>query len=415
MTGLFVNKDLWLVKNSRDCNFVVIKTRCLIKECYFSTNSGTMKVLLSMLCLLYAVEGYTLANKTKLHQDLFTNYKKKFRPGDDQIIPTELMFSFYIRSLKERQESNEIMVVVGSLGLEWKDFRLSWNPLDYGGNLNQTSVLVDDIWKPYLVLMNPYEEINPILSGGFSCKLWYNGYVSCLPPPNMFEALCTANLTKYPYDDKNCSLQLYVSGYFNSDLNLTSLSSTFNTDIYIGNGQWSITSTDICVHSGHIGEESYEILRLEINLKRIPGAYLWYLSPMFVLSGMQILVFFMPQDSEMRVEFSITVLLTEVVFLTVIQENIPRGSTDVPILVYKQFSDMFISFLTLIGVLVVNCLNTEPKTKQPQTTEETPDELIVQSTRKKLCAMRFDMICLVIILFFILLSNALFYDYVSEE
>nr|XP_034335851.1 neuronal acetylcholine receptor subunit beta-3-like isoform X3 [Crassostrea gigas] len=218
-------------------------TRCLIKEYYFSTNRGTMKVLLSVLCLLYAVEGYTLANKTKLHQDLFTNYKSKFRPGEDQIIPTELMFSFYIRSLKERQESNEIMVVVGSLGLEWKDFRLSWNPLDYGGDLNQTFVLVDDIWTPYLVLMNPYEEVTPILSDGFSCEVWYNGHVSCLPPPNIFESLCVADTTYYPYDTKSCDLLLYVSGYPSSDLKLKPVSKTLNTDMYRDNGPWNMTNT----------------------------------------------------------------------------------------------------------------------------------------------------------------------------
>lgn len=374
-----------------------------------------MKVFLSMFCLLYAVEGYTFENKTKLDKDLLTNYEKKFRPGEGQIIPTELTFSFYVRNIKEFQESNIEIGVVGSLGVEWKDVHLVWNPSDYSGDLKQTSVFVDDIWTPYLILMNPHDEIKPILSGGFSCEVWYNGNVSCLPPPNIFEALCNASLKDYPYDTKNCTLQLYVSGYFNSDLNLKTLSSTFNTDIYLGNGQWNITSTGIFVHSAHIGEKSYEILRLEINLKRIPGTYLWYLSPMFVLSGMQILVFFMPQDSEVRVEFSVTVLLTEVVFLTVIQENIPRGSTDVPILVYKQFVDILISFFIVFGVILVNGLNTEPKTNQPQKTEETPDELIVQSTRKKLFVRRFDLIFFAISFFSILINNSVFYALVGKQ
>lgn len=374
-----------------------------------------MKVFLTMFCLLYAVEGYTFENKTKLDKDLLTNYEKKFRPGEGQIIPTELTFSFYVRNIKEFQESNGEIGVVGSLGVEWKDVRLVWNPSDYSGDLKQTSVFVDDIWTPYLILMNPHDEIKPILSGGFSCEVWYNGNVSCLPPPNIFEALCNASLCYYPYDTKNCTLQLYVSGYFYSDLNLKPLSSTFNTDIYLGNGQWNITSTGIFVHSAHTGDKSYEILRLEINLKRIPGTYLWYLSPMFVLSGMQILVFFMPQDSEVRVEFSVTVLLTEVVFLTVIQENIPRGSTDVPLLVYKQFFDILISFFIVFGVILVNGLNTEPKTNQPQKTEETPDELIVQSTRKKMFARRFNLICFAISSSFIVLNNTAFYALVGDQ
>lgn len=117
----------------------------------------------------------------------------------------------------------------------------------------------------------------------------------------------------------------------------------------------------------------------------------------------------------MRVEFSVTVLLTEVVFLTVIQENIPRGSTDVPLLVYKQFFDILISFFIVFGVILVNGLNTEPKTNQPQKTEETPDELIVQSTRKKLFARRFDLICFAISSSFIVLNNTAFYALVGDQ
>lgn len=375
-----------------------------------------MKVFLLMFCLLYAVEGYTFANITKLHKDLFTNYEKKFRPGENQILPTELNFSFYIRSLKELQESNSEIGVVGSLGVEWKDVRLAWNPLDYDGNLNQTSVLVDDIWTPFMVLMNSYEEITPILSGGFSCKVWYDGYVSCLPPPNIFEALCNADLTMYPYDNKNCSLQLYVSGYLNSDLNLKPGSSTFNTDMYISNEGWNITSTGIFVRIGLVGKESFEILKLEIHMKRIPGAFMWYLSPMFVLSVMQILVFSLPQDSGERVGFSVTVFLAEVVFLTVIHENMPRGSTTrTPFLVYKQFLDIVTSFTILIQVILVNSWKTVAETKKPRKTEETSGELIVQSTSKKMLERKFDIVCFIISFLLILINNVSFYSAVGDN
>lgn len=350
-----------------------------------------MKVLLSVLCLLYAVEGYTLANKTKLHQDLFTNYKKNFRPGEDQIIPTELMFSFYIRSLKERQESNEIMVVVGSLGLEWKDFRLSWNPLDYGGDLNQTFVLVDDIWTPYLVLMNPYEEVTPILSDRFSCEVWYYGHVSCLPPPNIFEALCVANIKYYPYDTKSCDLQLYVSGCFSSDLKLKPVSKTLNTDLYKDNGPWNMTNTGISVRTQHIGNKSFEISDLKIQMKRRPGTYMWQISPIFILSFMQVLVFVLPDESGERIGFSLTILLTEIVFLTVVQESIPKASSSfMSVLIHKQFIDISISLFILLGVVLASiCYDMEKKkepkkTEEPKKTGEKPGKLIVQTKGKEL-------------------------------
>lgn len=352
-----------------------------------------MKIFLSMFCLLYAVEAYTFANMTKLHTDLFTNYKKEFRPGENQSIPTELMFSFFIRSLKELQERNEIMVVIGSLAVEWKDVRLAWNPLDFDGDFNKTSVSVDNIWTPYLVLMNPYEEIRPILSGGFSCEVWYNGHVACLPPPNIFEALCVADITYYPYDTKRCDLQLYVSGYYN--LKLKPVFTTFYTDMYKDNGPWRMTNASFSIQQ--FGNKSYEILKLEIQVKRRPGTYMWHVSPIFVLSVMQLFVFFLPDESGERIGFSLTILLAEIVFFTVIQESLPKSSeSSIPILVYKQFGDVLISLSILSGVIIASICYDEVKTKEPQKTEkskkteepkktdETPGKLIVQTKGKKL-------------------------------
>lgn len=393
---------------------IAINTRCLIKGYYFYSNSGAMKVFLSMLCLLYAVEGYTFENKTKLNKDLLTNYEKKFRQGYGQIIPTELKFFFYMRNIKEFQESNGEIGVVGSLGVEWKDVRLVWNPSDYGGDLNQTSVLVDDIWTPFMVLMNPYEEIKPILSGGFSCEIWYDGNVSCIPPPSLFEALCVSNLEKYPYDTKKCTLQLYVSGYYSSDFILTPLSSKIYVDSYIDDGPWEITSTLISV----VTQYSLERLDLDILMKRRPKTYLWHLSPIFVLSVIKILVFRLPNESGERISFSITILLAEIVFLTVIQEKLPRASkSNAPVLLMKQFWDILISFFILLGTIEASVRYNRAKTVEPKKTEETPvdHELNVQTKDEKFSGLHVDILSGIFVLLLMMLNNVACYAFVSSS
>lgn len=345
-----------------------------------------MKVFLSLFCLLYAVKASAFANKTKLHKDLFTNYEKDFRPDFNQIIPTELDISFYFRSLKEIQESNGEMGVVGSLGVEWIDVRLAWNPSDYGGNLNQTSVVVDDIWTPYLVLMNPYEEINPILSGEFSCKLWYNGYVSCLPPPNIHEALCIADVRFYPFDSKICTLQLYVSGYHSSELKFKNQSKTFNMEMFVNNGPWSIKRTLIFVQTIYINNKSVEILKLDVSMQRISDRDVWDLFPIIVLSGIQIVVFYLPHETGERISFSVTVLLAEVVFLTVIQEKIPETSktdTGISYLLYKQLTDLMISFIIVAAVALTSFCHYTTKTEEPEETEETLSKMQSLRMRKQ--------------------------------
>lgn len=361
---------------------------------YFITYNGAMKVFLFMCCLLYAVEGYTFADKTKLHKDLSTNYAKKLRPGENQ---TELNFSFYMRSLNDFPGRNEKMDVVGSLGVEWKDVRFAWNPSDYGGDLNQTSVFVDDIWTPYLVLMNPFEEIRPILSGGFSCKVWYNGNVSCLPPPNIFEASCNANILAYPYDKKTCSLQLYVSGYYSEDLKLKTKSSTINTDMYTYHGMWNVLGTRIFIHNQYVDNNFVEILQLEITMQRLPGEFVLHYSPIFVLSVMKVFVFRLPDESGERVGFSLTILLAEMVFMTLTQENVPKSpNSNFSVLAFKQFIDIFTSFIILLGVIAASISYDEERTKEPKKieepkkTEETPGKLNVQTKGKKLSGKCFN-------------------------
>lgn len=387
---------------------IAINTRCLIKGYYFSSYSGAMNVFLSMLCLLYAVEGYTFANKTKLHNDLFTNYGKKFRPGENQTIPTELNFSFRLRSIKELQESNGVMGVVGSLGVEWKDVRLAWNPLDYGDDLYQTSVFVEDIWAPYMVLMNPYEEIRPILSGGFSCEVWFNGDVSCLPPPNIFEALCDADVKFYPFDFKTCTIQLYVSGYYSSDLKFTSNSSTFNLESYVDNGPWNINNTVISVKSQQSKNRSVEILQLKAEMQRRSAFHVWNLTPIIVLSGLQILVFLLPNESGERIGFSTTILLAVVVFLTMIQEKIPEdGNSGVSYLVYKHNIDMALSVLMVVAVVKSSYYHNNIDIAKPEELEKTVEENL--GIRKKRRNVKIFDICCALVFSFLWLTNNIFF------
>lgn len=311
------------------------------------------------------------ANKTKLHRDLFTNYEKEFRPGENQTLPTELNFSFYMRNLKEFRESYGEMGLVGSLGVEWKDVRLAWNPLDYDGDLNQTSVFVQDIWTPYLVLMNPYDEITPILSGGFSCEVWYNGYVFCLPPPNIFEAVCTSDVRLYPFDSKICKLQLYVSGYHSSDLDVQPRSQTFNMEMYASNGLWSLSNTSIFIHTVNINNKSVKILQLQIKVERLSDRHFWDIIPILILSALQVWVFALPHESGERIGFSVTILLAEVLFLTVIQEKIPEASnSDISYLVYKQLVDLMTSFVTISVVVMTSVHHNRAKTKEPEKTRD---------------------------------------------
>lgn len=364
-----------------------------------------MKTFLTIFCLLYAVEAHLFANKTKLHKDLFTNYEKAFQPNENQIKPTEISIISYMRSLHEPMGEKGEIGVVGSLVVEWKDVRLVWNPSDYGGDLNQTSVFVDDIWTPYLVIMNPYKKINPILPGELSCKVWYNGYISCIPPPNFFEAMCDADVRFYPYDTQVCTLQLYIPGYFSSDLKFQPASPTINKEMYEEDEVWSLDGNRIFVHTQHINDKSVETLKIEIKLQRKWRYQIIKISPIFLLDFLQIFVFYLHHDSGERVTFSVTVLLTEVVFLTLIQEELPEDSVpDISYLVYKQLADMVASFFVMIAILQAGIFYNKGKREQ---TKESVEKL--RKTNWTDIGRAFDYLCLLVFFIVFISINLIFY------
>lgn len=378
-----------------------------------------MKVCLLLFCVIYGGEGYTIINESQLHEDIFKNYDKGVRPGENLTMPIEINIFFYMTSLKELVESDGKIGIVGTLGLDWKDFRLAWEPTYYGGHLHQTTLFVHAIWTPYIVLWNPYDKIKAVLSNNRFCKVYNNGCIQCLPQ-NIFEASCDADVTFYPFDSQTCTLQLYAPGYLSSDIKFRPELSTFNMDFYEENGLWSVKRTRIYVHTQHVETVSFEILRLEITLQRRSTYYIVILLPIFLINFMHILVFALDSNSGERVGFSITVLLTEVVFLTMIQEKLPEASEPgISYLIYKLLVDLLLSYSIMVVVVVSS------NRYQREDAEEQEELIKTESKFIKLLCMRkqkraekrfwkdagkaFDKLCLISFLILFALNNIIYF------
>ena len=282
-------------------------------------------------CLLQGVEGYSLQQETQLHANLTTKYDRKIRPYENQTEPIQISMDFFMEKLKEFLERENKISVVGSLYIEWTDFRLTWDPTDYDGDLNQTSLFVSDIWAPNLFLLNPYEKQTPILSDGTACTIQSDGYVTCLLADN-FETTCSADISKYPFDTQICTIKFYVQGSFASNTLLHNASSTIHLDLYEIHGLWYLTGTRNYVQTYRIRGMSCDVLQLELKMKR-RNSYCLYniLLPIFFLNLIQLFVFFLPMESGERVGFSMTVLLSVVVFFTIIQSKLPESLRTQPI------------------------------------------------------------------------------------
>lgn len=304
-------------------------------------------------CLLQGVEGYSLQQETQLHANLTTKYDRKIRPyKKNETEPIQISMDFFMKKLKEFSEKENKISVVGSLYIEWADFRLTWDPTDYDGDLNQTTLFVSNIWAPNLFLLNPYEKQTPILSDGIACTIQSNGYVTCLLADN-FETTCSADISKYPFDTQKCTIEFYVQGSFASNTLLHNSSSTILLDLYEIHGQWELNGTRNYVQTYQIRGMSCEVLKLELKMKRrYSSSFSNIVLPIFLLNLIQICVFFLPPESGERVGFSMTVLLSVVVFFTIIQSQLPEFSKPrVSFLTNKMLVDFVISIVIVLFVV----------------------------------------------------------------
>lgn len=334
------------------------------------TSGEAMKTFILIFCLFHGVEGFTLKMEAQLHANITSGYNRRLRPGENRTAPTDIFIKFYMRNLKELLEGDGKIGIAGGFEFYWKDSRLTWNRTDYDGDLLNTSLFVSDIWIPNFVLMNPYHEVKPVFSSDHSCKVFSNGFVSCMPP-DLFEASCDADVTYYPFDSQNCTLQYYIPGYFTTDIKFRLVTSTINMEVYKDNGLWSITNTRMYVERHDSVDVSFEILQLEINLQRRSTYYvISLLLPIFLINFVQILVFVLPEKSGERIGFSITVLLAEVVFLTIIQGKLPEASEPgVSILTYKLLVDLLCSYSMMVAVVITSKM-------YHKTDQENPGKLI---------------------------------------
>ena len=104
---------------------------------------------------------------------------------------------------------------------------------------------------------------------------------------------------------------------------------------YLENGVWDLVAVQnkpIMTKFACCETPIYEV-QYRLIFKRRPDFYIKYLIiPVFILSTLSTLVFYLPSESGEKIQLSITNLLALVVFQQVISENMPPSGSESPII-----------------------------------------------------------------------------------
>ncbi|KTG07274.1 hypothetical protein cypCar_00020678 [Cyprinus carpio] len=330
----------------------------------------------------------------KLFSVIFSSYNQYIRPvenvSDPVIVQFEVSMSQLVKVLEVRvhhevppghgsqvvlehspsvthggsgsDEVNQIMETNLWLRHIWNDYKLRWDPKDFGG-VEFIRVPSKKIWKPDIVLYN-----NAV--GDFQVDdktkalLRYNGDVTWIPPA-IFKSSCKIDVTFFPFDYQNCTMKFGSWTYDKAKIDLVLIGSTINLNRFlerrVDHHRRSRIQHDI---KYNCCEEIYTDITYSIYIRRLPLFYtINMIIPCLLISFLTVLVFYLPSDCGEKVTLCISVLLSLTVFLLVITETIPSTSLVIPLIgEYLLFTMIFVTLSIVITVFVLNVHYRTPKT-----------------------------------------------------
>lgn len=231
--------------------------------------------------------------------------------------------------------------------LDWYDQRLNWKPADHNGITN-FSIKSESVWTPPLTVANPV-TFTLLDKSWMQVLILYDGKVS-YTVEDIIEFTCSFNMKFWPFDKHRCSLRFSVYGYQQNRMSLSVPGPVVNTDFYTKNGEWYLEESSFEYTTDGIYCMPQVIYTFQIN--RLPAFYmLTEIIPINVIGALTCLVFLLPSESGERISYSITIILSLAVFLTVTAEDLPKNSEPVPIMCLYILFNMIVCICSLILVI----------------------------------------------------------------
>ncbi|OWF41679.1 Acetylcholine receptor subunit alpha [Mizuhopecten yessoensis] len=283
-------------------------------------------------------------DKTVLNAALLGGYNPSVHPGHNYLAQLlNMNVSFGLKKIQTFEELSSAFIITGIVSVSWYDERLEWIPTNYN-NLTITHFKQKEIWTPPFVLANGCDDIDLLGNGDMHIALTYAGVVNWAIPVKLC-SLCDADVTYYPFDQQTCDILLFPWGYTTNDIQLNAISSTLDTTHYAENPIWNLVSTV---------QQSFQPPALgfgmTIKFKRKPLYFaVNYILPIISMSIINMLVFLLPADSGERVGFSVTVLLSIAVFLSIVSSFLPQTSTpQMALLCYLLMVHVILSVMIMV-------------------------------------------------------------------
>ena len=294
-----------------------------------------------------------------LKKTLFQNYTVDTIPTANDT-PLNLTISMALRAFSNIDQKEGTVELNIWLRYWWKDHNLMWNQTHW--NISSLVIgtdpsLPNPIWTPDIYLYNTAET--PLENLKYSNVLVSHEGDVMWSRPGMIKSTCMFDLTNFPYDHQHCYIKLGSWSYTGYHLVLSKGNPGVDLDNYQENEEWFLESVDTNVNRLRYNccpDEYYDIT-FDLYIKRYSGYYENnIIIPTFATASLILITLLIPWESGERISFAITVMLSLIVFLLLLSDNLPKSNQN-PLL--SRMITM-LTFFSLFGVLftvLISALN----------------------------------------------------------
>ncbi|XP_019865617.2 neuronal acetylcholine receptor subunit alpha-5 [Aethina tumida] len=262
--------------------------------------------------------------------------------------------------------NSEILSLDSWVTVSWIDQHLRWTPSDYD-NIKQIHLSNSDIWVPDLSVYNSHDQsTDPALITNTRCIVNYNGFVICVPSSHV-DALCVADLTKYPFDTQNCTVRFGSWVHKGEELDIRYRKPILVLDDLVPNGEWELEKFNAYRNPGHYDccpNSTYPTVTLSLKINRLHGAHTAsVIIPAIVGIILTITSLVMKPDKD-RLTLCLANLIAQFLHMQYVSWMIPLKGNVVPQLIVLARDSLLLCALTIVFTIVIKSLS-EKKTTPP--------------------------------------------------
>lgn len=293
-----------------------------------------------VLCISY------MEAESSLQRSLLSSYNVNVRPTLNGSEKTDIYYTFYIKSIHSFTESTGKFSITGLVVFFWRDPRISWSTSDPPYDvISSTSFKAQEVWAPNFVLANSFGQYRKLGAGdnfvNFNSSGGADMYIG-----DLFETTCLSDVTLYPFDSQKCHMEIAPWSVEGSNMRFISLTTQISLQVFTQNGMWELDEAITYVSKDYGFEQI--VFTLHFHRRALYQTVLFVIPPC-VLSLIPSLVFFIPVKSGERLGFSITSLLSLLLYQTAIASRLPESSLPgLSVLILKTFAEFLLGCIILV-------------------------------------------------------------------